>query len=95
MPKPRKADKLIHCSFCGTHKDDTALLVSNTHSKCAICSTCALAVVEQTFAAMMRMEQMIRQASAPPVNPMKIVRPEDKTDESIRKAEEGSIITKP
>jgi len=80
MPEPRKA-KTEHCSFCGTHKDGVPLLIVSTVTNAAVCSTCALAVIEQTFARMNGMEQMIRQA----MNPTKPEMPklEDKTDAAI------------
>ena len=84
MPKHREA-KVQHCSFCGTHKDGVPLLIASAVTKAAVCSTCALAVIEQTFALMNKMEAVIRQAQNP-VNPMKIIVPEDKTDAAIGKA---------
>lgn len=65
MPQPRNVSKTHHCSFCGTHKDGVPLLVSSTLKEAAVCAVCALAVIEQTFGAMFRMEALIRQAQAP------------------------------
>jgi hypothetical protein len=63
MPKPRP-EKKVDCSFCGQHKDDVPLMVSSAKNV-NICAWCALAVVEQTFGAMVQMEQMIKQAVRP------------------------------
>lgn len=60
MPVPRNAELL--CSFCGTHRDAVPLLIQSSMTKCTICATCALGVVEQTFAYAMRMEEGIRKA---------------------------------
>ena len=87
MVKSRKAGhNKDHCDFCGGHKNTVPLIVVSQMTGSAICSTCALAVVEQTFAAMTKMEAIIREVKHP-TNRMKLVIPEDRTDAAIGKAE--------
>lgn len=69
MPKPRKAvaSQTQYCSFCGQHKNDVPLIVtSQIKPESACCSSCAMAMVDQTqqwaygiFKAMM--EEQLRQ----------------------------------
>lgn len=53
-----------NCDFCGHHKDDVPLLVVSNNTKVAICSWCALGVVEQTFKHGLTMEKAIRDSIA-------------------------------
>lgn len=51
MPKqrPPNAKQTQHCSFCGEHKNNVPLIVTSTlNPASACCSTCGLAIVEQT-----------------------------------------------
>ena len=51
MPKqrPPSANQTQHCSFCGAHKNDVPLIVTSTiNPASACCSTCGLAIVQQT-----------------------------------------------
>jgi hypothetical protein len=51
MPKqrPPNASQTQHCSFCGEHKNSVPLIItSNIKPQSACCSTCALAIVQQT-----------------------------------------------
>lgn len=87
MPKSKAANTNPTCSFCGTHKDDVPLMVASNVTDATVCSICALAVIQQTFAHMMRLEKIIRQAQKP-TNPQKriIDTGEDKKDAAIAKA---------
>jgi hypothetical protein len=50
MPKERPTIKnLSNCSFCGDHKDDVPLMITNAEGNAACCSTCALAIIDQTY----------------------------------------------
>ena len=51
MPKqrPPAPNQTQHCSFCGEHKNKVPLIVTSTiKPQSACCSTCALAIVQQT-----------------------------------------------
>ena len=51
MPKQRPPSKsqTQHCSFCGEHKNSVPLIItSHLKPQSACCSTCALAIVQQT-----------------------------------------------
>ena len=69
MPKSREEKGVAkhsktNCDFCGHHKDDVPLLVVSNNSKVAICSWCALGVIEQTFKHGLNMEKTIRDSIA-------------------------------
>lgn len=50
MPKERPTIRTLdNCSFCGDHKDDVPLMITNAAKTAAICSTCALSVIDQTY----------------------------------------------
>lgn len=51
MPKqrPESRNQTDKCTFCGEHKMAVPLIVTSTiNPQCACCSTCALAIVQQT-----------------------------------------------
>lgn len=92
MPKSREESGLNkdaprNCGFCGHHKDDVPLLVVSSVTKAAVCSFCALGVIEQTFKHGMDMEVKLRELMSPPK--IEIVSADtqpDKVDIAIGKA---------
>jgi transcription elongation factor Elf1 len=89
MPKERPSIRTLdNCSFCGDHKDEVPLMISNTEVTAAICSTCALSVVDQTYQWAGKIfksmkADMVRQKAAE-----KRIITGDKVDDAIRKAQQ-------
>jgi hypothetical protein len=86
MPKqrPPSSNQTQHCSFCGEHKNNVPLIVtSSINPKSACCSTCALAIIQQThvWAYGIFQEALKIQKPAP-----KIALVRETTDAAIRKA---------
>lgn len=85
MPESRKANKVVRCSFCNEHKDTVPLLITSISTDSAICSWCALGVVNQTFQHVSKLEHMLRQMMEPPK--VEVVHtPPDALDSAIGKA---------
>lgn len=59
--KARQREKDDRCSFCGSHKDDVPLLVRSNTTGAAICSNCAITVVNQTFSFAMQISEKNRE----------------------------------
>jgi len=66
MPKPREAKTPPTCSFCGQPKEAVPLLVVSNVTQSAVCTYCAMGVIEQTLRHAMGMEKLLRELVPPP-----------------------------